>query len=172
MKRLYLLRHADSGLAKSGQDDFDRALSQYGRHAATRMGQYMTEREYIPAIAHCSPALRTRETWSCIAAGLDTQPAGEFPAGLYLPEPQTMLDTVRATANKWESAIVVSHNPGMLALALGLSGSEVRAANPFGEYPAAALAVFDFPVDTWLDINPGGGALIEYTRAENLPQAG
>lgn len=172
MKRLYLLRHADSGLAKSGQDDFDRTLTEYGRHAARQIGQYMLQQEYLPAIAYCSPARRTRETWSIIRDALKADPDERFPSGLYLPETQFMLDTVRATENTYQNAVMVSHNPGILALALGLADEDIRAANPYGEYPAAALTAFDFPVASWAALAPAGGTLKEFVRAEEVPSAG
>ena len=58
-----------------------------------------------------------------------------------------------------------------MCLALGLATDEVRASNPYGDYPAAALAVFDFAVGSWSGLEPGAGALTEFIRAETLPPA-
>ena len=66
------------------------------------------------------------------------------------------------------SALVISHNPGILTLALGLLGKGVLSANPFGKYPTAALTVFDFAAGTWSDVYPGQGRLIGFTRPKEL----
>lgn len=168
MKRLFLLRHADSANAQSGQDDLGRPLTERGRDDATRMGRYLQTQGYIPALTYCSPAVRTRETWACLHEALDTGPEEQFPAGFYLAEPQTLLEAVRGTASAHPSALIISHNPGILALALGLADEDIRAANPFGDYPPAALSVFDFSIESWSGLAAGGGTLKEFVRAGDV----
>lgn len=126
---------------------------------------------YMPSIALCSPARRTRETWTHISDALDGDTVEDLRPELYLAEPNTLLDAVRAIEDTHSDAIVISHNPGILALALGLAGDDIRADNPFGEYPAAALAVFDFGVASWSGVTPGSGALIEFTHPDKLNSA-
>jgi len=82
-----------------------------------------------------------------------------------------MLDLIREIDNGHPSAILISHNPGVLTLALGLDGRGSKNANPFGKYPTAALTVFDFDVDIWADIRPGAGELVGFTRRKELDSA-
>ena len=164
MKRLFLLRHAKSGWAGPGQDDLDRPLSPRGRRSAPLMGRHMRDLGYAPTIALCSPARRTRDTWSCIRDILDCETAEEMPPGLYHPDPRTLVDCIRAIDDAHESAIVISHNPGLLAVAMGLMDTGVQPANPFGKYPAGALAVIDFDIPSWAAIRLGEGALVGFTR--------
>tara|TARA_R110000868_G_scaffold10900_11_gene52766 strand:+ start:9558 stop:10076 length:519 start_codon:yes stop_codon:yes gene_type:complete len=171
MKRLFLLRHAKSGWDDPGQDDFDRPLSRRGERSAPLMGRYMRDLGYTPAIALCSPARRTRDTWAHIQKALDCETAAEMPPELYHPEPRTLLDAVRTIGDGYPSAIVISHNPGILTLALGLIGNGVRSANPFGKYPTAALTVLDFDTPSWSGIQPGKGTLIGFTRPKELDSA-
>ena len=133
MKRLYLLRHAKSGWNNPGQDDFDRPLTRRGRKSAPLMGRYMQSMGYTPSIALCSPARRAQETWGLVRDALDSEAEEQLRPELYLPEPRTLLDAVREIGNAHPSAIVISHNPGILALALGLVGNGVLSANPFGK---------------------------------------
>lgn len=169
MKRLYLLRHAEA--ASHGRGDFDRPLAPRGRQSAPAMGRHMRDLGYAPAIALCSPALRAKETWAHIHDAVGGAPVVEMPRALYLPEPETLLDLVRAVDDALPSAIAISHNPGILALALGLMDSHLQPANPFGDYPAGALAVFDFDTASWSGIQPGKGTLIGFTRPKELDSA-
>lgn len=171
MKRLFLLRHAKSGWDHPGQDDFDRSLTRRGRISAPLMGRHMQNLGYAPSVALCSPARRAQETWNLVRAALTGDTAEEMRPELYLPDPRTMLGTIQKIGNTHPSAIVISHNPGTLALALGLSGNDVQSANPFGEYPTAALTVFDFEAESWADVHPGEGRLIGFTRPKELDSA-
>ena len=168
MKRLYLLRHAKTGWDHPTQDDFDRSLTRRGRRSAPLMGRFMQDHGYVPSIALCSPARRTSETWELVRDTLDGETTEEMRPELYLPEPQTLLDAIRKIDATHPSAIVISHNPGTLSLALGLIGKGMNSVNPFGEYPPAALTVFDFDVEKWSDVHPGQGHLIGFTRPKDL----
>ena len=68
------------------------------------------------------------------------------------------------------SVNLISHNPGVLTLVLGLVGRALRNANPFGRCLTAALAVFDFDVDIWAGVRPdmirkpsSAGELVDFT---------
>ncbi len=168
MKRLLILRHAKSGLAQQGGDDFDRPLSPRGRRAAPAIGRHMSSLGYRPDIVLCSPAVRTRQTWDLVRAELDVAPIEEFRSELYLAEAKTLLDAIRRCEDRSGCVLVIAHNPGILTLALGLVGRGVKSANPFGKYPTGALTVFDFDCDRWEDIRPGEGQLVDYTRPKDI----
>ena len=168
MKRLMILRHAKSGLAKDGMDDFDRPLAPRGRRAAPAMGRHMAALGYRPDILLCSPAVRTRQTWDLVHAEIDGATIEEYRAELYLAEAKTLLDAVRRCDDRNGTVLVIAHNPGILTLALGLVGRGVQSANPFGKYPTGALTVFDFDCDHWADVRPGEGHLVDYTRPKDI----
>lgn len=171
MKRLYLLRHAKSGWDDPGQDDFDRRLTRRGRRSAPLIGRYMLHLGYAPSIALCSPARRARETWELVRDALGGETPEDMRPELYHPDPRAMLAIIHKISNAHPSAIVISHNPGILTLALGLIGNGVVSANPFGKYPTGALTVFDFAVDSWAGVHPGQGRLIGFTRPKELDSA-
>lgn len=128
----------------------------------------MRDLDYRPDIALCSPAVRARQTWELIRDNLRCAVIEEYRPELYLAEPQTLLDTIRLVDDRHAGAILVGHNPGIQILAHGLVGRGSTAANPFGKYPTAALAVFDFETDHWRDLTIGQGILIDYTRPKEL----
>jgi phosphohistidine phosphatase len=171
MKRLYLMRHAKSSWETPDQDDIDRPLAPRGRRAAPLMGSHMRNLGYAPSIALCSPARRARETWSCLADALGGETAEEVRPELYDSDPRAVLDLVKSLDDAHSSAIVVSHNPTIHTLALGLIGYGANTADPFGKYPTAALAVLDFDVAAWRDIAPGQAHLVGFTCPKDLDSA-
>ena len=163
-----LLRHAESGW---GQDDFERSLSPHGKRTAPLVGRHMQRLGYAPTYVLCLPARRTRETWAYVSAALDGEATEDLRRELYLAEPNTLLDAVRAIDDGHLNVLVIGHNPGLLALALGLATDDIRAGHPFGEFPTAALAVFDFDVTAWADMRPGDGTLIGFTPPDAIEPA-
>ena len=77
MRRLILLRHSKTERAAPGEPDRDRKLMKRGRADAPIIGAYMAHHGLIPDLALVSPAMRTQETWTLVAAsffgGIATQ---------------------------------------------------------------------------------------------------
>jgi phosphohistidine phosphatase len=163
-----LLRHAESGWR---QDDFERSLSPHGKRTVPLVGRHMQRLGYAPTFVLCSPARRTRETWAYVNSALDGETTEDLRPEFYLAEPNTLLGAVRAIDDGHLNVLVIGHNPGLLALALSLANDDIRADNPFGDFPAAALAVFDFDVASWADMLPGDGTLIGFTPPDKLEPA-
>ena len=122
----------------------------------------MRTRRYRPAIALCSPALRARQTWALVRDALDCQATECMRPELYDAEPYTLLEAVRSVDSRYDSAIVVAHNPGIQGLAADLAGEGAT----IDAYPTASLAVFD--IGNWADIMPGEGILLEFVRPRDL----
>lgn len=171
MKRLFILRHAKSTVADPAVDDFDRSLAPRGRRAAPLMARYMRDRDYCPDVALCSLAVRACETWAYVRAELGCSPVEDFRRDLYLAEPRALLETIRGLSDRYSSALIIGHNPGIQTLALGLLGHGSASVDPFGKYPTGALAVFDFDAPSWTDIAPGRGKLVDFKRPKDIDQA-
>ena len=165
MKRLYLLRHAKSSWDDPALDDVDRPLAARGRRAAPRMGAYMRERGYRPAIALCSPARRAEETWTLVRGALGCAPAEETRPGIYGAAARDLLRMVQLIDGRHPSAVLIGHNPGVEMLAAALADD--RAAVP-GRFPTAALAAFEFEADGWTGARAGRGRLVEFVRPRDL----
>ncbi len=170
MKRLYLLRHAKSDWADPNRADADRPLSPRGRRAAPALGHFMRREGLIPELALSSTARRAEETWELLAPALRTDVRLETSNKLYLASPVRLLKAIQAVADKWNSVVIIGHNPGLQALALELVGSgeaggRVRLAT---KYPTGGLAVFDFPVEHWSEIAAGMGKLARFIVPRDL----
>ena len=128
-RRLILMRHAkQSGLAVR---DHDRPLTDEGRDAAHRVGERLSEAGLIPERVLSSTALRCRETWQAIGAGLGTG-RGEalevdFESGLYNASSHDLLRAIAGVDDENEILLLLAHNPGISMLALELAAADEAA---------------------------------------------
>lgn len=163
--RLILIRHAKSSWDDPMADDHARVLNGRGRASATAIGGWLAAKSYLPEVVLCSDAARTAETLALILPELPNKPKVQFRGGLYHASPDHMLEVLqRQTAG---TIALVAHNPGIGALACGLVAA--RPDNPdFARYPTAATAVIDFDVDTWAQVRPAQGVLVDFTTPRAL----
>jgi phosphohistidine phosphatase len=174
VKRLLLLRHAKAIPGDAKTDDHERALDARGQQDAPLMGAEMHHRLYTPDLALCSTARRTIETWARIAAEFGAPPKVEFLDALYLAAPKAVLKLVHSADGQVETLLVVGHNPGLEDCALILArkhGSESERASLNGlrdKFPTCALAVLEFSIAHWRDVEPGTGMLVDFIRPSDL----
>ena len=157
MKRLLLLRHGKSDWNNPDQPDNERPLNARGQRAAALMGAYLRQRDLIPELILSSPAVRTRETAHRVVSALQAEVALDFRAELYLAEPKTIIEVVRAAPDTADTLLVIGHNPGMQLAALKLSAGDSagRRDEIEDKFPTAALAVIEFDVDGWAEAKAG-----------------
>jgi len=115
----------------------------------------------IPDIAIVSTSRRTRETWALAVE------AGRIPTGM-ADEPRVyesaagdLLEVIRERDAGHASVVLVGHNPGMERLAAWVIGGGDPAAlvRLQREFVVGGLAVIDFTVDAWRDLDVQGGRL-------------
>ncbi len=157
MKRLLLLRHGKSDWANPEQPDNERPLNERGQRAAALMGAYLRQRGLTPDLIVCSPAVRTRETARRVVTALQTDVPTEFRTELYLAEPKTIAEVVRASPDEIDTLLVIGHNPGMQLAALKLSAGDPagRRDEIEDKFPTAALAVIEFDINSWAKAKAG-----------------
>jgi phosphohistidine phosphatase len=171
MLNLMLLRHAKSSLAEAGQEDSDRPLSPRGQHAATAVGRYMASHNLVPQLVLCSPARRTRETWSLVAGELKAFPAILFVEEIYnFGDGKALMDCLRQKAGAVQSVLLVGHNPsiGRLAQILVGEGDKKLRERLEKKYPTAALAVISFDLDNWRSLTAGAGTLLRFVIPKDI----
>jgi phosphohistidine phosphatase len=121
---LLLLRHAKSSRDDSSLSDMERPLNSRGEKAAARMGQYIAKTKLVPDRVLCSPALRTRQTWSLAAAEMPSPPSATICPELYdFSDGTPLLTCLRITGGKAKRVMLVTHNPSTHNLAQRLVGS-------------------------------------------------
>jgi phosphohistidine phosphatase len=167
MKRLLIFRHAKAGPHDEAHDK-ERALIERGRNDAALVGRAMRDRGYLPDLVLCSSAKRTVETWEHAAPELGAKPEVRFLHELYDAPEKSILNTIRGARESAPVLMYIGHNPGLENLARKLvQGSEdnaekkrITAMNK--KFPTSAVAVIDFDVNAWGDIDVGEGALTDF----------
>lgn len=171
MKTLLLLRHAKAEHGQTKFDDIDRALAPCGLESTPRLGSWMAENGYFPAVALVSTARRAAQTWDLVAPAIGTQTDVRHERALYLAPPGELLARLAAIGNEMESVIIVAHNPGLEVLAQLLTGpgsNSGAAADMARGFPTAGLAVFESDADSWDDIAGDSARLAAFVRPRAL----
>ena len=173
MKTLYLLRHGKSAWNDETLSDHDRPLAPRGAKSATLIGRQLRLDGFRADCILCSTARRAVDTLEIVTAQLDGH-ALEMPVhqerGLYLTGEKALLDRLRLLPDKVRSAMLVAHNPDLHHLAQDLAGfgSDEDLRNLAAKFPTAALAVLEFPVTRWSDIEPRAGTLTRFLIPKKL----
>lgn len=133
------------------------------------MGRYMADEEIEPDLVLCSTAARAKQTLELAAAEWNSKPEIRYEDGLYHAGPADMVRMVQALPDTCAHAMLVGHNPGFHALAMGLAGSgnpDLLAAMA-AKFPTSALAVIAFE-DGWSGVGPGKGTLQRFVVPKEL----
>lgn len=158
---MLLLRHAKSEPAAYDLSDAERPLAPKGRRACAAVAEHLRAAGLAPDLVLCSSARRTRQTVEGIAAALPLTVPVLTEDRLYLADPDELLDRLRELDDGLPSVLLVGHNPGVHALAVGLVEPRDRPRLP--TFPTAALAVLETPVYRWGDLGPGTARLASFT---------
>ena len=166
-RRLILLRHAKSDWPDV--PDRDRPLAKRGRRDAPRIGRWLHEHGYQPDVVVVSDARRTRQTWDLVAPELDSSPAVRFEPRAYAASAMTLLYLVQELPSRYQTALLIAHNPGLSDLARSLVAPPAtdNGPRPAISLPTAAVAILEFSGD-WPSLAPGQARLISLTTPADL----
>jgi phosphohistidine phosphatase len=169
MRRLFLVRHAKAELA-TGRVDYERKLTGRGRDDAKRVARALAARRILPDVLIHSGAARAKETAEIFAEAWQGKIALEQDAALYDASLATLLERTRALTDEHKHVGLVAHNPGLGELATALSGSGARPElhRLAAKYPTGAVAVLDFSVSRWEEIECSSGMLALYLTPSDL----
>jgi phosphohistidine phosphatase len=165
-RRLILLRHAKSDWADAETPDAERPLSREGRDACALIAARVGGGSLAPDLILCSSALRTRQTLARIAPALPAEVPVLTEERLYLASPDELLARLREVDDGVPTILVVGHNPGIHALAVGLLAPSERGKVP--TFPTAALAVLDLGTRRWAELGPASTRLVSYDTPRTL----
>jgi phosphohistidine phosphatase len=170
MRRLFLVRHAKAEAASVGREDYTRKLTQRGRFDARRVAKALAARHFLPDVLIHSGAARAKETAEIFAAEWRSKAELEEAAWLYDASLTTLLDRTRALRDEDKRVGLVGHNPGLgeLATALTNSGAQPQAQRLAAKYPTGAVAVLDFSIRRWGEVERNSGRLALYLTPAEL----
>lgn len=163
MKHLTVIRHAKSSWKESGLDDFDRPLNARGERDAPRVGQRLAERRARPDRIVTSPALRALSTARIVAAAVEFDADSiDVLESLYLAGAESLMETIRAFEDAWQSVFLLGHNPGVTELVNLLA--RIRLEN----LPTAGAAELELDVASWREVSPGCARLAELSLPKDI----
>lgn len=116
MKRLMLVRHAETEWSAPTGKDFDRQLTPKGLRDARAMATMLRSAHFIPDRIFTSSAVRAIQTAHIFrdTLGLDNALVQSSDM-LYEPSVNSFYNTVETIPNGVQTAFIFSHNPGISA---------------------------------------------------------
>jgi phosphohistidine phosphatase len=129
MKSLYIIRHAKSSWGDFTLPDFERPLNERGKKDAPMMAQRLLNKNIKIDIFISSPAKRALKT--CKAFCIEYKKKEDniiIEDELYHAGVETFYKVIHAIPDKYETAAIFSHNPGITEFVNSL-GLEVKVDN-------------------------------------------
>ncbi len=163
MKTLYIIRHAKSSWAISGQPDFDRPLNERGKENATMMAQRLKDKGIIIDAFVSSPAKRAKKTCKafCKVYNRDEEEI-IFREELYLAPSHTYYDVVMATDNSYKRIAVFGHNPGISDFVNTLVSNV-----DIGDMPTCAVFSVQAETDDWAEFGSADKKFLFFDYPKN-----
>lgn len=159
MKKLYIVRHAQKAPEKSGQDDYDRPLSQQGFEDAQLMADKLASKGVKADLIVASPATRTKQTSEVLASTLNYNKNIMYNEVLYMAYVNELVETITYTFDTVDTMILVAHNPSLTALAVTLVGFKEKIVS-------GGVMEVEFDCNSWIDISRENARLISYEYPE------
>lgn len=157
---LLLMRHAKSAWPPEIADH-DRPLAPRGVKEAGLGGDWL--RANLPAVdaVLCSTAIRARQTLQ--HTGIDAPV--RYAERLYGTTPGTVIDEIAGTAEQVATLLVISHEPVISQVAVGLAGApgtDAAVAERISvKFPTSGIAVLRV-AGPWEQLDPGSAALVDF----------
>jgi phosphohistidine phosphatase len=160
--QLVLLRHAKAEHSDS-LDDQLRPLALPGRTQASQVGAGLRAAGVVPDVVLVSSAVRTRQTWDLVRAGLDL-PAevARVSDELYSAGVQSVIGLLRELDESAGTVLVVGHEPTVSQTAAALAGpasDEAAVARVRVGVSTGAYSVLEVP-GAWADLVPDAARLL------------
>jgi phosphohistidine phosphatase len=146
MKTLFVLRHAKSSWNNPNWSDFERPLNSRGLDAARFIGGLIYKRNLEPQIIISSPAKRAKQTAVLVKEVAEISKPITFDERIYEASPLTLFNLIREFDEKYESVLIVGHNPGFENLVRMLTGETLS-------MPTAALAKINLNIESWRELD-------------------
>ena len=160
--RLTLVRHAKTEPARSGQEDWDRALESRGQRDAPEMARRLKQLGPKPERILSSPAVRAITTATIMARelGVSAQKVQQDER-LYLASPKDTLAVIRELGERARHLMVVGHNPGITEFA-----DRISSERSVDNLPTCAIYSLQFAIAAWSELqwDSGVDAELDYPK--------
>ena len=146
MKTLLIMRHAKSSWADPAVQDRDRPLNARGKRDAPRMGRLLGRIDSLPDLIITSDAKRARGTAKRVAKAVGYEGRIVRDTSLYAAGPASFLAALREVDDRYDTVLVVGHNPGIEALVHVSTGDSVL-------MPTGAIVRVVLDAAHWRDVD-------------------
>ena len=175
MKKLYLMRHSKAGQTdKHLLNDHERALTVKGEEQVPLLAEHFRNnyKDSPPQIILCSTALRATQTATLFKRNYPELKDAEihtFPE-LYITGTDEILSVIQRINEKLDSALIISHNPGLHNFALKFSkqGDKKKFREMKANMPPGSFAVFEADANDWNEVNMDSGILLDFVSGKCL----
>lgn len=158
MKKVVLIRHAESDLPAPHEKDIDRSLTSKGKEDADKMATEVFNRGFQPDKIISSPALRARQTANIFAA----KSAGKINSlhleeKLYEPFVKSFYQVIESLSDDLHTVFIFSHNPGITLFIYELDIHTIPGMPPCGVF------AFELHADKWHDLRVNEKSFLFYS---------
>ena len=163
MKTLYLVRHAKSSWKFPELDDFERPLNKRGKKDAPAMGRFLKDKDIMPDIIISSPAVRASMTTRIISDILSYPLSRvKYSDKIYEADTTSLLKVVSRIDDKYNSTMLVGHNPGMTYFANMLASARID------NIPTCGIICAELDISSWQEILENCGTFKFFKFPKNL----
>jgi len=148
-----LVRHAKSDWSDGSLSDFERGVKKRGYKDLNTIGSYLALKNIAPDYVLSSAALRAQITTEELIKKISYNGEVEYMDELYLTKPETILNVLSLEDNRYNSILLVGHNPSISELANFLQNENIA------KFPTLGVLKIDFDIDSWQDILQKKGKL-------------
>jgi phosphohistidine phosphatase len=146
MKQLLLIRHAKSSWNDPSLADSERPLNDRGKKDAPVMAERLSERKIKIDAFVSSPAKRARQTCKHFASEFDFKKKDIIlEPKLYEAGEEQFYAVVEDLRNKWDTVVIVSHNPGITSFANSLTETKID------DMPTCSIFALKIDTKKWAD---------------------
>lgn len=163
MRQLAFLRHAKSSWSDPELSDRLRPLNDRGLRDAPQMGARLTARKLRPSLILTSPATRALATAKEIAKAV-SYPLEflQHEDELYLASPATLREVVARQDDRFQSLLLVGHNPGLTEIC-----NVLLPTLDLANLPTAGVVALRSSAIQWADVDPTNSELDFFDYPKN-----
>ena len=149
IKKLILMRHAESPSNSIFESDFDRNISKNGRMQALQTSNYLLDLKIKLDKVVCSPALRTKKTWDILQKNGINSTEIDYKKHIYNASEDLLIEVIEQQDNTINNLLILAHNPGISALSFIASKNN----SEFSHFSPATCMVLEYNAEIlWRDI--------------------
>lgn len=162
MKQLTLIRHANSD-QHIGLSDFERPLNIQGELTANAMGVILCKQPIIFDRLFSSPAKRALSTAKLICNAINfSEDEIAVDPRLYTFDDDALLRFIETLDERFDSVVIVGHNPALTLLLSELTGSSLNS------LPPCAIVQIELAITDWIEIRSGCGRLLRLEFPQSI----